>query len=94
MSGAPKRHIPVTESIVLPPDVRDHIMSAFCRPLCPKCQTTMMLAGITRSPSGFDIRAFECLACDHVHQRVVALVDPMKSREVAGWLRSKLRAPT
>ena len=38
-------------------------------------------------PVRFDIRTFECPACDHVHQRVVELVDPMKSRETAGWLR-------
>jgi hypothetical protein len=44
--------------------------------------------------SGFDIRTFECRACDHIYQRVVALVDPMKSREAAGWLRGELRAPT
>jgi len=27
-------------------------------------------------------------------QRVVELVDPMKSRTTAGWLRGELRAPT
>jgi hypothetical protein len=53
-----------------------------------------MLARITPGASGFDIRTFECPACDHVHQRVVELVDPMKSGEVAGWLRGELRAPT
>jgi len=67
-------------------------MSAYYRPLCPKCQTTMMLALITRSPSGFD-RTFECLPCDHV-QRVAALVDPMKCHTTAGWFRGLLRAPT
>jgi hypothetical protein len=50
-----------------------------------------MLARITNGPSGFGIRTFECPACDHIHQRVV---DPMKSRETAGWLRGELRAPT
>jgi len=38
-----------------------------------------MLARITRGPSGFDIRTFECPACNRVYQRVVALGDPMKS---------------
>lgn len=53
-----------------------------------------MLARITSSASGFDIRTFKCPACDHVHQRVVELFDPMKSGELAGWLRGELRAPT
>jgi hypothetical protein len=44
------------------------------RPLCPKCAATTMLARITPGPSGFDIRTFECPACDNVHQLVVALV--------------------
>jgi hypothetical protein len=30
----------------------------------------------------------------YVHQRVVETVDPMKSRETAGWLWGELRAPT
>jgi hypothetical protein len=54
----------------------------------------MMLARITPGSAGFDIRTFECPECDHVHQRVVELVDPMKSRKTAGWLRGELRAPT
>jgi len=64
------------------------------RPLCPACQTRTMLARITPGPSGFDIRTFECLACAHVHQRAVELVDPMKSPETARWLRGELHAPT
>jgi hypothetical protein len=53
-----------------------------------------MLVRITPGPSGFDIRTFECVACNHVHQRVVELVDPMKSPEIAGWFQGELRAPT
>jgi hypothetical protein len=52
-----------------------------------------MLARIAPGPSGYDIRTFECPACDHVHQQVVELVDPMKSKETAGWLLG-LQAPT
>jgi hypothetical protein len=86
---------PVTESIALPPDAKRHcIMSTFHRPPCPKCEALTMLARITRGPSGFDIRTFECPACNRVYQRVVALGDPMKSPETAGWLRGELRAPT
>ena len=79
---------------MLPPDVRDYIMSAFYGPTCPKCKTMTMLARITPGLSGFDIRTFECPACEDVHQRVVELVDPMKSRTTAGWLRGELRALT
>jgi len=52
-----------------------------------------MLARITPGLSGFDIRTFECPACDHVHQCVVELVDPMKSSETLGWLLGDLRPP-
>jgi hypothetical protein len=53
-----------------------------------------MLARITPGSAGFDIRTFECPACEEVHQRVVALGDPMKCLATAGWLRGELRAPT
>jgi hypothetical protein len=53
-----------------------------------------MLARITPGSFGFDIRTFECPACEEVHQRVVALGDPMKSPETTGWLGGELRAPT
>jgi hypothetical protein len=92
---APYRQLPVTESSVrLSPDPRRSIMITFHGPRCPKRKATTVLGRITPCPSGFDIRTFECPACDHVHQRVVELVDPMKSGEVAGWLRGELRAPT
>jgi hypothetical protein len=55
----------------------------------------MLLAKIKPGPSSdFDIRIFECPACDRVHERVVALVDPMKSQETARLFRGELRAPT
>jgi hypothetical protein len=73
--------------------LRDDIMDIFYRPPRPKRKTKTMLARITPASSGFDIRIFECPACHHVHQRVVELADPMKSREVASWLRG-LHAPT
>jgi hypothetical protein len=52
------------------------------------------LARITPAGSGFDIRTFECPACDHVHQTVAELIDPMKSRKTNGWLMGQLQAPT
>jgi hypothetical protein len=55
----------------------------------------MLLARISPGPSSdFDIRIFECPVCDHVHERAVALVDPMKSKETARWFQGELRAPT
>ena len=91
---AQKRHLPVTESIVLPPDARDRIMSTFYRPPCPKCKARLMLARITPSSVGFDIRTFECPACKEAFQRVITRGDPMKSPITEGWLRGELRAPT
>ena len=53
-----------------------------------------MLARITPGPLGFDIKTFACIACDHVEQIVVELVDPMKSLKTNGWLHGQLNAPT
>jgi hypothetical protein len=78
------------ESVVLPPQRRSSMIIP--RPPCPACQTTTMLARITPGPAGFDIRTFECPACDHVHQCVVQLIDPMKSKETAGWLAGELQS--
>jgi hypothetical protein len=64
------------------------------RPPCPKCETRAMLARVTSGPAGFDIRTFECPACNDVHQIVVELVDPMKSIETGRWFLGELRAPT
>ena len=43
----------------------------------------MMLARGTPVSASFDIRTFECPVRDRVHQRVVALADPMQSRKAA-----------
>jgi hypothetical protein len=64
------------------------------RTLCPTCQTEAMLARITPGNLGFDIRTFECPACNDVTQAVADLVDPMKSPRTSGWLRGQLLAPT
>jgi hypothetical protein len=85
---------PVTESSVkLPPNPR--------RSTCPKFTTTVFKvqnnddAGPDYArPSGFDIRTFECPACDHVHQAVAELVDPMRSAKTNSWLHGQLQAPT
>jgi hypothetical protein len=63
-------------------------------PPCPTCQTTTRLARISPGPSGSEIRAFECPACNQVHQMVVERPDPMTSPETNGWLHGQLQAPT
>jgi len=84
----------VTASILLPPDVRGPRHDRVLQTTLSEMPTTMMmLAQMTRGPSRLDIRTFEGPACDHIRQRV-ELVDPMKSGEIAGWLRGELRAPT
>jgi hypothetical protein len=42
-------------------------------------------ARITPGPSGFDIRTFECPACDNVHQIVVALADLTSLKQTVGF---------
>jgi hypothetical protein len=58
---------------------------------CPKCQTKMMLAHVTRGPIGFEHQSFECRACDYAENVVVAL-DPMNPNKL-GWLVGELGAP-
>jgi hypothetical protein len=64
------------------------------QPRCLTCQTRTMLGRVTPGSLGWDIRTFECRACDHIHQTVVELTDPMKSLRTNGWLRGQLQAPT
>ena len=63
----------------------------FERPLCPPCQSRMLLAHIKTNASGSDRRTFECATCDHVHKVLVAN-DPMKS-DTLGWLFADLNPP-
>jgi hypothetical protein len=52
----------------------------------------MSLARIAPGPTGYDLVAFECSKCGHVHKEAVAN-DPMKSDKVTGWLAGDLRRP-
>jgi hypothetical protein len=54
------------------------------RSACPKCQTKMTLASVTKGPIGFEHQMFECRSCDHFENVVVAL-DPTKPNTL-GWL--------
>ena len=48
---------------------------------CPKCRARMMLARTSPTPSGFELRTFDCSKCGHVEQIVMAL-DPLKSGDM------------
>jgi hypothetical protein len=69
-------------------------MITFYRSPCSKCEAMILLARITPGPRALTSEYSNALLCDHVHQRVVALVDPMKSKETTGCFRDELRAPT
>jgi hypothetical protein len=67
----------VVESVAFPPNARGSIMphtdisldpslNAIERPPCAKCDGQMMFTGMVAGPPGFDIRTFECVACDFV----------------------------
>jgi len=60
---------------------------------CPKCQGPMILARIMPGRPNFDLRAFECVRCNHVEKALVA-IDPMRSSDALGWLLGELRSPT
>ena len=88
---------PVTESIVLPPDVRDYIMPSLAvlfdpsrvaiQPhCCPRCLGPMVLTHIKPSRIGFEKRTFQGVNCDHV-DKIVTETQSMK------WRSSRLRAP-
>jgi hypothetical protein len=49
------------------------------RPICPKCQSLMILA---LPPGGKGQRTFQCLDCDRP--------DPLKSEKISGWLKGEL----
>jgi hypothetical protein len=97
---APTRHLPVTESVVLPP-VEGSAMSdlqsssdftSIAGPACPNCRSEMRLSRVLPSRAALDLRTFECGKCAHV-ERVVVEVDPMKSSYAFGWLLGELRPP-
>jgi hypothetical protein len=82
ITAIPSRHIPVTESVELPPYEGsimqksyfqpEHVNVQLQRPACSKCSTHMTLARIMPARVGFDLRTFECPKCDHVHVVMVA----------------------
>jgi hypothetical protein len=60
-------------------------------PRCPGCQNRMMFSFIMPGPSGYDVRTFECVKCDHIETRM-SCSDPMKAGS-AGWANSDLNPP-
>jgi hypothetical protein len=90
-------HLPVTESVALPPDPRRSIMPSLEVLLdssriaiqphrCPECLGPMVLTHIKPSRIGFELRTFEGVNCDHV-DKVATETHSMK------WMSSRLRAP-
>jgi len=87
----------VSESVVLPPDVRDYIMPSVAvlfdpsriaiqpHP-CPKCLGPMVLTQIKPSRIGYESRTFQGVNCGHL-DKVVTATESMK------WMSSGLRAP-
>src|ERR1035441_9150193 len=74
----------VTESVALPPDPRRNAMadSKYAAAIsliavesdpCPKCQGPMILARIMPGRLNFDLRAFECVRCNHIEKALVAI---------------------
>jgi hypothetical protein len=54
---------------------------------CTKCDGQMMFTGITSGPPGFDIRTFECTACNFVETVAIGT-------KVMAWINSRgLRPP-
>ena len=53
----------------------------------------MVLARIMPGRINLDLRAFECIKCDHVEKILVA-IDPMRSSNGLGWLLRELKSPT
>jgi DNA-directed RNA polymerase subunit M/transcription elongation factor TFIIS len=47
------------------------------RPLCPACQSRMMLIHARASCDGPHLRIFECSKCGNVHR--ISMGDPMRS---------------
>jgi hypothetical protein len=58
------------------------------RPPCPKCDGQMIFRGMVLGPPGFDLRTFECFACDYAETVVIGT-------NMMGWINSSgLRAPS
>jgi hypothetical protein len=59
----------------------------------PKCQGPMMLARIMPGRLNFDLRASECVRCNHVEKALIATA-PMRSSDALGWLLGEPRSAT
>lgn len=92
----------VTESVVLPPDLKGVTMTeihtstltprAVARPRCPQCQARALVQRATAARPDFEHWTLRCTKCGHIHEAQVR-ADPMTS-EATGWLSGELRSPT
>ena len=62
------------------------------RPPCPNCGTRTMLSGLMPRRTGFEVRAFRCLACERIITMQVEVADPIEAAE--GWLSGELGRPS
>jgi hypothetical protein len=74
-----RNDISVNESFAIPPNAKASLMphtgivfdpslAAIERPPCKKCEGQMMFTGMASGSVGFDIRTFECIACDYIEK--------------------------
>jgi hypothetical protein len=89
----------VVESVAFPTNARGSIMphtdisfdpslTAKERPPCTKCDGQMMFTRVVTGPLGFDVRTFECIACDFLETVVTG-------PKMMGWMNSRgLRPPS
>jgi hypothetical protein len=65
----------------------DYSLAAIELPPCPKCDGQMLFTGMVLGPPGFDIRSFECNACNYAEKVLVGT-------NMMGWINSSgLRPP-
>jgi transposase-like protein len=58
------------------------------RPLCPKCETQMMVARITPGRTGFELHSFHCPKCNHELTTETPEQDPLD--KLKEWLFGEL----
>ena len=84
ITAALARHVPVTESFMLPP-YKANIM--------PRTKPTSSLLPFDCGNCD-DALSRRCEDCERVYKAGKAKVDPLASKEIAGWIEADLYPPT
>jgi hypothetical protein len=94
ITASPPRHLPVTESVALPPDrgkhhapistpVVRHSIRRNCAPRLSEVQGPDDALSIEPARArGVDLHTFECAVCNQVLKTFAAYEDPMKSKDL------------